>query len=179
MSSARRLWFSGGIYEENGTFGGTLDASTFPFSFIAFLAAFFSFFACFRSPLVILDIRCGPPPAVVPPWTFGGTSQVNLWHCLWPIAPRQNASPIAQHDQPAWILLNAAAIRSHEQPSGCRAGLRSPLGRRPCRARPTRRSACRSKSCFAKKKPNSKYDDDTVPASQESLAKARSATVPS
>src|SRR5690242_4563350 len=89
ISSVQRLWFRGGIYEENGTFGGTLDVSTFLSSFTAFLssftaflAAFFSFFACFQSPLVILDIRCAPPLATVAAWTFGRTSQVNLWHRL-------------------------------------------------------------------------------------------------
>ena len=54
--AVQRLWFSGGIYEEKGDFGGTLDASTFLSSFLAFFAAFFSFFASLRSPFVILDI---------------------------------------------------------------------------------------------------------------------------
>ena len=80
ISSVQRLWFRGGIsregtgdlqdYVANGDFGGTLDVSTFLSSFFAFLIAFFSFFACFRSPFVILDIRCGPPLAVMAAWTF-------------------------------------------------------------------------------------------------------------
>jgi hypothetical protein len=31
-------------------------------------------------------------------------------HCLWPIAPRQNASSVTQHDQPARILGHPASI---------------------------------------------------------------------
>jgi hypothetical protein len=31
-------------------------------------------------------------------------------HRLWPITSRQNPSAVAQHDQPAWILGNAASI---------------------------------------------------------------------
>jgi hypothetical protein len=78
ISSAQRLWFRGGIYVANGDFNGTLDVSTFLSSFVAFFTAFFSFFACFRSPFVFLDIRCGPPPAVMAAWTFRHASQVNL-----------------------------------------------------------------------------------------------------
>jgi hypothetical protein len=63
-------WFRGGIYVANGDFNGTLDVSTFLSSFLAFFTAFFSFFACFRSPFVILDIRCGPPLAVLAAWTL-------------------------------------------------------------------------------------------------------------
>jgi hypothetical protein len=58
-----------------GDFGGTLDVSTFLSSFLAFFTAFFSFFACFRSPFVILDIRCGPPLAVLAAWTLRRVSQ--------------------------------------------------------------------------------------------------------
>ena len=47
-------------------------------AFFAFFTAFFSFLACFRSPFVILDIRCGPPLAVMAAWTFRHASQVNL-----------------------------------------------------------------------------------------------------
>jgi hypothetical protein len=63
------------IYVENGDFGGTPDVSTFSSSFLAFFTAFFSFFACFRSPFVILDIRCGPPLAVLAAWTLRRVSQ--------------------------------------------------------------------------------------------------------
>jgi hypothetical protein len=56
ISSVQRLWFGGGItdtaeswrgvlcsiYVENGDFSGTLDVSTFLFSFLAFFTAFFS-----------------------------------------------------------------------------------------------------------------------------------------
>jgi hypothetical protein len=31
-------------------------------------------------------------------------------HRLWPITSGQNPSAVAQHDQPAWILGNAASI---------------------------------------------------------------------
>ena len=107
--SAQRLWFRGGItataeswrgvlcsiYVENGDFSGTLDVSTFLSSFLAFFTAFFSFFASFRSPFVFLDIRCGPPLAVMAAWTFRHASQVSLSslrHRLRSIASRQNAS---------------------------------------------------------------------------------------
>jgi hypothetical protein len=73
-SSSRRV---GGIYVANGDFNGRLDVSTFLSSFLAFFTAFFSFFACFRSPFVILDIRCGPPLAVMAAWTFRHPSQVH------------------------------------------------------------------------------------------------------
>ncbi len=98
---------------ENGDFSGTLDVSTFLSSFLACFTAFFSFFASFRSPFVFLDIRCGPPLAVMAAWTFRHASQVSLSslrHCLRSIASRQNASSGTQHDQPARILGNAAAI---------------------------------------------------------------------
>jgi hypothetical protein len=58
-----------------GDFGGTLDVSTFLSSFLAFFTALFSFFACFRSPFVILDIRRGPPLAVLTAWTLRRVSQ--------------------------------------------------------------------------------------------------------
>jgi hypothetical protein len=62
------------IYVENGVFGDTLDVSTLSSSFLTFLAAFFAFLAAFRTSLLFLDIRCGPP-IFVPAWTFGRASQ--------------------------------------------------------------------------------------------------------
>jgi hypothetical protein len=97
----------------NGDFSGTLDVSTFLSSFLAFFTAFFSFFACFRSPFVFLDIRRGPPPAVMAAWTFQHTSQASvssLRHRFRSIASRQDASAVAQHDQPTRILRYPAAI---------------------------------------------------------------------
>src|ERR1700735_3850130 len=75
ISKAQRLWFRGGIYVANGDFNGTLGVSTFLSSCLAFFTAFFSFFACFRSPFVILDIRCGPPLAVLAARTLRRVSQ--------------------------------------------------------------------------------------------------------
>jgi len=118
ISSVQRLWLSGGIsregsYVAKGDFGGTLDVSTFLSSFLTFFTAFFSFFACFRSPFVFLDIRRGPPPAVMAAWTFRHTSQASvssLRHRFRSIASRQDASAVAQHDQPTRILRYPAAI---------------------------------------------------------------------
>jgi hypothetical protein len=62
------------IYVANGVFGDTLDVSTLPSFFLIFLAAFFAFLATFRTSLLILDIRCGPP-TFAPAWPFGRASQ--------------------------------------------------------------------------------------------------------
>jgi hypothetical protein len=69
------------FYDENGTFGGTLDVSTlssffsiFSSFFLIFFAAFFAFLAAFRASLFFLDTRSGPP-ILVAAWTFAWVSQ--------------------------------------------------------------------------------------------------------
>ena len=61
-------------------------------------------------------VNRGAPAPKLRPWTathivFSRRRFATLSrHRLWPITSRQNPSAVAQHDQPAWILGNAASI---------------------------------------------------------------------